>query len=230
MESGKVISSRRVKLNKTQQTVLAVIGLGSFIVIFSLVSSKSLISQMAFQNKVESAQQTSLSQFKSDNSNAYDLVNSYKLFNSSSTNIIGQPVIGTGNNNGTNSKIILDALPDKYDFPAVATSLEGLLTMKGITIVGISGTDTVGSTTSSIAAMPVAGAPTAVPVPFQFNVTGTYANEQLLISNLLNSIRPIDIESISMSGSDANLTMNVTAETYYQVPTGLVTSTETIKK
>ena len=58
------------------------------------------------------------------NLKAFDsLVVSYKSFEGKSTNVIGGNASGTGDNDGKNSKIILDALPSSSDFPALTSSI-----------------------------------------------------------------------------------------------------------
>jgi hypothetical protein len=50
-----------------------------------------------------------------------------------------------------------------------------------------------------------------------------------VLTNIERSIRPINVGSIVLSGSDNDMTMVVTANTYYFPSKGLDTSTEIIK-
>jgi hypothetical protein len=53
-------------------------------------------------------------------------------------------------------------------------------------------------------------------MPFAISASGTYGYIQQLISTLQLSIRPIVIQSVSLGGSESNLTADITAYTFYQ--------------
>ena len=59
--------------------------------------------------------------------------------------------------------------------------------------------------------------PQPIAMPFNFSVSGTsYTSIQDLVKTLEYSIRPIQIESMSISGSQNSMTISVQAQTYYQ--------------
>jgi Tfp pilus assembly protein PilO len=116
-------------------------------------------------------------------------------------------VIGTSDKN---SKIILDALPSKYDFPALATSLEKVITDSGAKITSITGKD------NEAEAKQDSPDPKPIEMPFSISSNGSFATAKNLISNLEKSIRPIKVTSITLSGSDSNLQSTIVATTYYQ--------------
>lgn len=239
MADGKLISVKRVKINKANQTIVAVVAVSSFILVFSLVAAKALASQYSYQNRVASAQQQSVNQLQQDSQAANSLITSYNTFVNQPTNIIGGNEFGSGNQDGSNSKIILDSLPNTYDFPALVTSVQNLISVQGVSIQSITGTDTGGSglaptstttptTTTTLAPTP-GNQTTPIAIPFTFTVQGPYSAMETVISNLQNSIRPIQIQSIDMSGSDNTMTMVVDAQTYYLPSSGLSLTQETIK-
>jgi hypothetical protein len=54
-------------------------------------------------------------------------------------------------------------------------------------------------------------------MPFTFIVSNaTYSQLQSLIKALEESIRPIQIQTIQLQGSDNSMTVQITAQTYYQ--------------
>jgi hypothetical protein len=225
-------STKKLKIDKANATTVSVIPLAAFVVVFSLTSIKALFSQYQYQRRVTSAQQTTLNQLNGDETAGTALINSYKTFVNQPSNIIGGSSTGTGPRDGNSAKIVLDALPSSYDFPAFVTSLQNLLVSDGVAISGITGTDTGGAAS---AAQPVSTGPTSTStsgpsqIPFTFTVQGPYTAIQNVISSLQNSIRPIKVSSIIFSGSDTSLSVTVTAVTYYQTGSGLNIGTEIVK-
>ena len=120
-----------------------------------------------------------------------------------------ESVLGTSENN---SKIVLDALPSEYDFPALATSLEKILTEGGYNIESIAGTDNELSLNSGSGSQ----SPVPVEIPFSISVSGTYDKIKNLPVDLERSIRPIYISSMQVSGSASNAKLIIDAKTFYQ--------------
>jgi hypothetical protein len=206
------ISTKRILIDKSQTTMVVATGIAAFILVFSLVASKSLVGQMTYQNRVISAKKAAVSQLKDNISATTTLVNSYKAFVNTSQNVLGGNPAGTGAQDGDNAKVVLDALPSKYDFPALATSLEKLITSQNLQIQSITGTDDeVAQSANSGSATPQ-----AVTMPFQLAVTGSYKGIQNLIKEFNSSIRPFQIQTIQLAGSQDNMTLTLTAQTFYQ--------------
>jgi hypothetical protein len=66
-------------------------------------------------------------------------------------------------------------------------------------------------------------------MPFQLAVTGKYSQIQQLISEFEHSIRPFQIQTLSLSGDQDNLTLTMTAQTFYQPAKTLNFKTEVVK-
>ncbi|HVI60768.1 MAG TPA: hypothetical protein VM535_01285, partial [Candidatus Saccharimonadales bacterium] len=191
-----------------------------------LFASKAVFSQTRYQARVISAKEKAHHQLE-DNLDTYNkLAIGYKAFNSASPNVIGGNKDGTGQNDGPNSKIILDALPSSYDFPALTSSIEKILADSNLKVTSITGTDDQlnqqGNTSSP--------SPKPVEIPFSFTVANAnYASVSKLVDRLQHSIRPIQIDSIDLSGGVNDMTVTVNAHTYYQ-PAKNVTITEKVVK
>ena len=142
-----------------------------------------------------------------------------------SQNAIGGNPAGTGPQDGNNEKIILDALPSSYDFPALATSLENILTSQAQTIQGISGIDDAINQANS----QTSSSPQPQPMPFELSVKGNYDGMRNVVTALERSIRPIKVKTITMNGGKNEITMVVTAETYFQPQKSLNISTKVIQ-
>ena len=204
-------SAKRIQVTKAQATVIATIAGAVFITVFSLVSAKSLWTQRAYQAKVIDKKEKARVQLE-NNLNAVDgLVASYKNFTSNPTNLLGGNPSGTGEKDGDNARLILDALPSKYDFPALTTSLEKLLVDRKFKIDGITGTDD-----ELAQAKAASGDSKPVDMPFQISVTGSDTSVQDLLTVFEKSIRPFQATKLSLKGGTTDLKLVLDAKTYYQ--------------
>lgn len=206
------LSLKRIGVDKTNSRIVTITAVAAFLVVFFLIGSYMLLGQLLYQNRVIGAKKEAVKQLKVNLESRDSLVDSYKAFVSSPQNVLGGNPEGTGKNDGSNAKIILDALPSKYDFPALTASLEKVLLEKGVKIQNISGVDdeVVQSVPSALAA------PQPVEIPFEFTVGGGYTNIQAVIDALEHSIRPIQVLTTEISGDQQNLTLTLTGKTYYQ--------------
>lgn len=196
-------STKHALIDRNNSKALAMIAIASAIVTFSLVATRSLIEVSTHRNSVISEKQKASKQLKANDSEIGKLIDSFKIFEN-----LPESVIGTSEKN---SKIVLDALPPKYDFPALATSLEKIAQDGGYTITSIAGTDNELAETDDTVSNPQ-----PVEMPFSLTVTGPYEKIKNLPVDLERSIRPIYILSMEISGSASNATMQLTAKTYYQ--------------
>ncbi|HUD03739.1 MAG TPA: type 4a pilus biogenesis protein PilO [Patescibacteria group bacterium] len=195
-------SIKHLQIDKANSRIVIVSAATVAVVVFSIVACVSLGKEMAYKNKVINLRNKANKQLVANLSSVNTLVTSYQTFENSS-----ESVIGTADKN---SKIVLDALPSKYDFPALATSLEAIITSSGSKISSITGTDNEATATQdSINPQPIE-------MPFQISATGSFTSAQTLILDLELSIRPIQISSLTLTGSDLNLQVSVMAKTYYQ--------------
>jgi hypothetical protein len=217
--------NKRTLIDKSNSTIVGVMAVAAFVSIFCLIASKSLISQEQFQGRVIGKKKIALSTLKQDISATHSLVSSYEAFASTPTNVIGGNPTGSGPQDGDNAKIVLDALPSTYDFPALTTSLGVLISNEGLKIDGITGTDDEIAQQSNQAS----GSPSPVPMPFTINVDGPYAQIQALILEFQNSIRPFQIQTIAFSGDQSDLTASITAQTYYQPEKALSITEEPVQ-
>ncbi len=223
---AKLPSTKRVQIDKANTTMMIVIAVASFLVVFSVISSKSLLSQRAYQSRVITKKEKARDQLKTNIDNANKLAVSYQAFIGGQSNVIGGASTGTSDRDGDNAKIMLDALPSTYDFPALATSIEKLLNQNGLNIQSISGTDDeVNQQNTALNA----SSDQPIFIPFSASVSGNYRNIQNLISVLERSIRPIQIQTISFSGSSNDLSINITAQTYYQPAVQLKIDKEVVR-
>ncbi len=155
------------------------------------------------------------------------LTKSYQDFiDPSKRNLLGGDVLAASENGGDNAKLILDALPSKYDAPALAASLSKILNDKNYKIENIKVEDKeVEEQANASSPNPV-----AVKMPFSMGVKGSYASLQNLVANMERSIRPFQIQTLKFSGDDSSLKIDITAVTFYQPVKNLNITTKEIKQ
>lgn len=217
--------TKRALISKANSTMVIATAIAAFIFVFSMVASKALFSQASYQNKVIDQKKKALATLKSDISAVDSLKESYRSFVETPRNVLGGNPTGTGSLDGDNAKIVLDALPSKYDFPALATSLESLISSQGLEIQAISGTD------EEVQQRQSSESPSPVPIPFQVRVSGSFESIKNLINAFERSIRPIQVKKVDMASAAQgdSLTALIDAETFYQPEKSLKIKTEVVK-
>ncbi|HEX7633158.1 MAG TPA: hypothetical protein VF401_02415 [Candidatus Saccharimonadales bacterium] len=207
------LSTKRIAISKANAQIVIVVGIAAFISVFCLVATKAVWSNTRYQSKVITQKEKAHHQLQKNLDAFNNLVTSYKAFDSTSTNVIGGTKDGGGDNDGSNSKIILDALPSSYDFPALTSSLEKILQDRQLKATGISGTDDQIAQQTNVSSP----SPTAVPMPFTFTVSNAnYSSVQQLVAALQSSIRPMPIDTLDITGGATDMTVSITAHTFYQ--------------
>lgn len=225
MATNMRLSTKHLQISKANTMITATVAIASFITVACLVASRAMLQQRSYQAKVITEKELAVKTL-ADNIKAVDtLVTSYKEFIGRPTNVIEGATVGTGDRDGDNAKIVLDALPSKYDFPAIATSLEKILTQQNFTINDITGTDdeiAQGAKENT--------APEVVEIPFAFSVEGAYDAMNVLIETLERSIRPINITTLEFTvGGDSKVQMNIEAKTFYQSEKQFNVSTKVVQ-
>jgi hypothetical protein len=212
--------------------MVKVASIAAFVAIFSLASSYSLWHKLSFQSKVITAKTAARNQLNSDLTASKVLTTSYENFNGATSNLLGGAVTGVDNDN---AKVILDALPSAYDYPALTTSIQNLLSNQGVKVDSIGGTDEAATGgTSPTAAATTTGTSavtsgTAVAMPFTFSIDGPYQNIQNTVNNIEKSIRPFEFETMTYSGNQTDLNLTVTAVAFYQPATSFKITTEKVQ-
>ncbi len=170
-------SLKRIQINKANTTMVIAIAVAAFVFTFSLVAGRSLLNKRSYQSKVIAGKEAAVKQLEANITASNTLAESYKTFVSSNENVIGGNPKGTGDRDGDNAKIILDALPSQYDFPALTSSVEKVLSTNGFKITAITGTDDEVAQQKT----PESSTPKPVDMPFEVSVTTNVAG----IKNLL---------------------------------------------
>lgn len=219
-------SAKRVAINKANAQIVTIVAVASVLTIFSLVAAKALWADQSFQSRLIHAKEQARNQLEANAQAVDQLMASYKDFEGKTTNIIGGSSTGNGPNDGDNASIVLDALPSQYDFPALTSSIEKIAGNLNLSIGDISGTDDEVNQQSTQAS----DSPQPVAMPFEFTIKSTdFAGAQNLLSVLERSIRPVQIQTLTLKGTDKQLDVTVQAQTYYQPGKVMSIKTETIQ-
>ncbi|MFZ1484007.1 MAG: hypothetical protein WAS36_03265 [Candidatus Saccharimonadales bacterium] len=216
--------TKRALIDKTNTTIVIIVSIAAFVSVFSLVATKTLVSQIAYQNRVISDKRAAVKQLTINNENMDKLKVSYNAFTGSTSNVLDGISTGIGPKDGDNAKIVLDALPNVYDFPATVASVQVLAASNG-TLSGISGTDNEVQEASNR----LSATPNAVQIPFDMTSKGNYQQLVGLISALQRSIRPIEVQTLDVTGESGELNINIKAATYYQPGKSLAIKTKVVK-
>lgn len=219
------LSTKRLAIDKAYATTLIAISVTTFIVMFSLVASKALYSQMRYQSKVSSKKETALQTLKSNLQTSDQLITSYEAFANETTNALGGNPRGDGPNDGDNPRLVLDALPSKYDFPALTTSIEKLLNDRGFSLTSITGNDD----EVAQSAQDSSANPQPIEMPFSVEVTTSDSRVKQLMQLFEKSIRPIQVHQLALQSQNGQLKATVTAKTFYQPEKSLNVKSEVVK-
>jgi hypothetical protein len=211
VDKKKLTSVKHLQISKSQSTVLGIIVATVVIVIFSLFATKALILKGSYQRRALHARRNVVDQLKKNYDSANQLFSQYKVFADQDPNILGGTVNGQTNLDGANPRIVLDALPSQYDAPALATSIEKIMTGRGLSIAALSLNDDPVSNSDQPQSQP-----TAKPMTFSFAGTTDYANAAQLFKDFEHSIRPFDLNTLEINGTDAKLNLTAAMTTYFQ--------------
>jgi hypothetical protein len=222
---GKKTSIKHLKIDKDQSTILIITVIATIITVFSLFALKALILKGNYQHRGINAKQSVVKQLQANIESSKKLVSQYSVFADQDPNLLGGSKEGQGARDGNNSRLSLDALPSKYDVPALASSIEKLLNDKNADIKSITIKDD--PTANSDEPSPHPG---VVAIPFSFQTSANVNGAQLLLQDFEKSIRPFDVSSIDVTGSDASLTVTINGQTYFQPAKNLnLSATKVVK-
>ncbi len=224
MKSNNVTTGKKELIEKANQNMVIAVAAAAFFVMFALVASRALLSQRSYQERVIDEKEKAVQQLQDNLTAVNQLATSYRAFIETPDNVIGGNPNGTGDKDGDNAKIVLDALPSKYDFPALITSVEKLMKIRNFPLNSIGGTDDeVGQSTAN------SKDPIEMPFQFESEVGGFDKARDLLIA-LEQSIRPVKIKKVDISsGNQDSISINVDAMSYYQAEKGVAIDKKEIK-
>lgn len=202
------------QMDKSQKHLIILVSLSVIVTIFCLVSAKALLSYASYHRHELSAKRAVIKQLEANIATANTLESQYQSFNGINPNFIGGKNTTDPNTSppdGDNARLILDALPSKYDFPALISSVSKILTNNAVVSPGIAGSDLSATTVSTPNV-----SPSPVEIPLSINGLTSYAGAQNLIRDLERSIRPFNITTLDFGGTNSTISISAGLSTYFQ--------------
>lgn len=217
------LSQKGKQIDKATTLMIAAVAAASFIAIFSFVATRALLNKKAFQSRVITAKEKARDQLKENIVAVESLKDKYFDFSASNPNMLDGNPIGTGDRDGDNAKIILDALPSKYDFPGMVTGLEKLVSpYQSVTILATTDDEIIHSKDSTSTIKPVE-------ITISTSIIADLEKNLEFLQTLDRSIRPIHLFTMTLNTVGSNITLEVTGKTYYQPATVYTIGSEEIK-
>lgn len=202
-------------IDKTNTRVIISVAVATFIFVFCAFAARALISQSLYHDRVIEQKKMALKQLEQNIDIVGDLRKSYDTFQGMATNILGGSSAGTGSLDGKNAKLVLDALPDAYDYPALSSSFEKILRDGGYDIGSIGGIED--PTLNSSGQSPTKDVK-PIEIPYTFSVTSNTEGTKRLLETLEASIRPMYVDTLQIQSSGNTLQTRVALRTFFTQP------------
>ncbi len=213
-------NTKRIQVDSNKRVIFIIVSVAAFLTVSALVISKGLWSQTAYLDKVATKKEAAVKQLEDNKESVVELQKKYIAFKEQNPNLLGGSTTGNTEKDGDNAKLILDALPNQYDFPAVATSVEQLT--KGFRIDGLKGVDDYVIQRTNTAAGPVE-------MPFTVDITANYDGIKTIINSFDKSIRPFSFTKLEFKGTNAELKLVMSLKTFYEPDKGLEITKEEVQ-
>ena len=198
---------KRQQIQSASRTMFLWVAIAAVAVSVCAVSAQFFFQKFTYNNRVIGAKIKAADTLKKNIENAAQLKTEIDA-------LVGNQDLASVkvNQDDTNNKVILDALPSVADSTALATSLQqAILSRSSVTIENI----TVPSLQTTEGAE---ASDTAAPVeqPFSISVSGSYDKIRAMLLDLERTIRPMKLNTINLSGGDAAMRVDVEGVTYFQ--------------
>ena len=201
------------KQQLTNGSYFAVLALITVIVLLvTYLLAKNFYSTITLNANVLSKKTAAADILDSDYHNAKLLTNSYSSVSSQKT-------------------LVNDSLPSDTDIPGTASILQAIASNTSTVFSGVAlSTQSTPGTASSVMATTKAGAGLAIAVPITISAQASYANLDQFLTGIESSSRPLQINSLGLSGTNQALKINITATTFYTAPITFKVPMETVSK
>ena len=207
-------------ISKNQTRMVTVVMITSVIIVLLVVFANSLFSKMTHQSKVIKAQEEALEVLRANQEELQKLEASFQEFLKSK-----QPATKLGK---TNLDTVRDALPSVYNYPNLLVNINNLFSSTSYNV-------TVGTTNLDDQVTKVSPEPQPVEIPISFLISGEINDLADIFDRLDNSIRPINIRSMSVGYDTATetdnpaITVRLSAVTYFLPKKNLKPTDEAIE-
>lgn len=209
-QPSKVLNlTKREKIQNANTTILIIVVVASIIVSFALVFGNFLWKQKSYNDRVYKEKRLARDTLKQNVANAKVLQQKFEEIEDSKSL--------------ANSQTILDALPGNYNNPEVRSSIEALVRRNSISLESMNSADREGSVEEESID------PKPLEIPVTATVVGSYGNIRNFITDLERTIRPMKVQSMTITGSDNDMKVDMTIVTYFQPTQEIGTTTKEVR-
>lgn len=209
-ESAKQLTGikKRQQIAQANKMIFVWVIIASVVISLCGVTIQFLFRQAAFNQKVISAKLETQGTLSDNIENVQELKKNVDA-------LLADTRLSTvkANENDSNLKVVLDALPTANDGSALGASLQQVILPKSrvetsdlttISSLMIAEDETVPTTKGE-----------ALTSNFNFAATGDYGHIQTMFGDLERTIRPMNVQTFTMQGVDGAIRATVTGVTYY---------------
>lgn len=204
---------KRQQIENAGRSMFIWVAAASVAVSICVVTVQFLYQQWSYNNRVLGAK------YKAADTLKKNIDNSKRLQDAVNALVSNDALASVKTNpEDSNTKSVLDALPNRADPTALATSLQqAILNRSGVTIEDIT-VPSEDPLTNDSGNASVASTQEATPGEMQFTVVvgGSYDKIRSMMLDLERTIRPIKITAVDLNGDDAAMTATISGVTYYQ--------------
>jgi hypothetical protein len=234
MAANNVALRKRAQIAKANRAMFLWIAVSSVIVGASIVVSVFLFQDLVYNQKVINKKNETVGILEKNNKAVPDLQAAVRVLDTSTAlaSVKANPTDQT-------LQVVLDALPADANSLALGASLQNKLLanipglrLTSLQVTPVSGVETgVSDAVDTTVTTTATETQDAVPIDFQFTVTGNQAALKQVLVNMQKSLRIIDIRNLTISAADGGeLTLLVNGRSFY-VPAKEVTLTkETVER
>ena len=209
---------KREQIAGTRKQVFIWVALASAVVVVCLVVGLNIVQRISYQGKVNGELSKADQALKSSVNSIDGLIDNVDALRADEQ----LNLKNLKSDDSTVFQVVIDALPTEDDSVALSSSIQArILAGTGVTIDQLS-IESTGSTTSASSSSDdestsssSSAMPAAQPITFRLAVVGNYDSVTKFLQSIENTIRPIEIDTLEIEGSDDRLTATITATTYY---------------
>lgn len=220
---------KRQQITDTRKQVFIMVAAAAAAVVVCVMVGYNLFQRIQYQNKVNSELEKTAKTMDNNVDSVDSLISNINALKTD-TNLT-LPNLKSDNRSVFN--VIIDALPTEDDSVALSSSLQHkILSRSGASIEQISVDSTSSSSTATTTTTTTSGSasfPTAQAISFRVSFSGSYATVVSTLEDIEKTIRPISINSMTVEGSDDDLTVSINATTYYSSSVSFSLGEETIE-
>jgi hypothetical protein len=230
MQTKDAAIRKRTQIAKANRTMFLWVAAVSAVVGVALVGSIFLIQKIAFNEKILSEKNKTISILDKNNNSVSELESQVRVLDSNQALIDSK-----AKPDDQAIQVILDALPQSANSLALGASLQNKLlagipglTINSLQVDPVVGVESLGDTTTTNAssAVSVSGQPQ---ITFRFSVVGSETALKEVLTRLERSIRTIDVTSLRIESQGANRLLTIQARAFYELARTVILKDKVVK-